>query len=410
MESPDVLPAVLGFLVIVGVVICCCFRLFAPKQRLHTPTHYGCQCIKEMLASLKQSRPSEFSDKSAQQASMVSHRWRQVEAWAPATATASASHSTLGAKHANPDVEESISGSAHISSSAPTDSQRLTPEGEQGPRPRGWLDAWAAVRAREVSSIAPATQPCRPAKSRLAPHTENQLMHHQPAAPGQEAPNLIVDAEDELYTSPKLVNTPNAASNAWVGATSSPKLSNIRNVASNAWVGATCSPIAGESFRTLSSADELGDGWVKIVNPNTGLTYCFLRIGGQHIQSKWECTATQSPTSRICTSPTLSDKSELWKSSANRMKKSRHKPHSPGTVHETMPSKQELGQTEKGDVLRQLRESQNQDEALRRKTFKAMTLRWHPDKHPDDVELATEVFQFLQQQREWYLIDTEVLA
>lgn len=75
-----------------------------------------------------------------------------------------------------------------------------------------------------------------------------------------------------------------------------------------------------------------------------------------------------------------------------------------------MPSKQELGQTEKGDVLRQLRESQNQDEALRRKTFKAMTLRWHPDKHPDDVELATEVFQFLQQQREWYLIDTEVLA
>ncbi|CAK9099927.1 unnamed protein product [Durusdinium trenchii] len=30
-------------------------------------------------------------------------------------------------------------------------------------------------------------------------------------------------------------------------------------------------------------------------------------------------------------------------------------------------------------------------------------LKWHPDKNADNLEVATEVFQWLQSQRDWYL-------
>lgn len=42
--------------------------------------------------------------------------------------------------------------------------------------------------------------------------------------------------------------------------------------------------------------------------------------------------------------------------------------------------------------------------ALRRKTFKGLCARWHPDKNSSgDAELSKEVFQYLQSQKEWYL-------
>eukprot|EP00931_Biecheleriopsis_adriatica_P003843 TRINITY_DN105603_c0_g1_i1.p1 TRINITY_DN105603_c0_g1~~TRINITY_DN105603_c0_g1_i1.p1 ORF type:complete len:571 (+),score=117.47 TRINITY_DN105603_c0_g1_i1:88-1800(+) len=39
----------------------------------------------------------------------------------------------------------------------------------------------------------------------------------------------------------------------------------------------------------------------------------------------------------------------------------------------------------------------------RRKAFKTACFQWHPDKNPSNEELATEVFQFLQRLRGWYL-------
>lgn len=45
-----------------------------------------------------------------------------------------------------------------------------------------------------------------------------------------------------------------------------------------------------------------------------------------------------------------------------------------------------------------------EDVTLRRKIFKSLCAKWHPDKNlSGDVELATEVFQYLQAQKEWYL-------
>lgn len=39
----------------------------------------------------------------------------------------------------------------------------------------------------------------------------------------------------------------------------------------------------------------------------------------------------------------------------------------------------------------------------RRRAFKGACLRWHPDKNPEDENTATEVFQFLQRIKAWYL-------
>jgi len=57
-------------------------------------------------------------------------------------------------------------------------------------------------------------------------------------------------------------------------------------------------------------------------------------------------------------------------------------------------------------VKDQLRSTAMEDAAMRRKTFKGLCAKWHPDKNlPGDVELATEVFQYLQAQKEWYLLE-----
>lgn len=41
----------------------------------------------------------------------------------------------------------------------------------------------------------------------------------------------------------------------------------------------------------------------------------------------------------------------------------------------------------------------------RSRAFRAACLRWHPDKNPDQEDVATEVFQFLQGIKGWYLHD-----
>mmetsp|Transcript_30354 Transcript_30354/g.69848 ORF Transcript_30354/g.69848 Transcript_30354/m.69848 type:complete len:767 (-) Transcript_30354:42-2342(-) len=57
----------------------------------------------------------------------------------------------------------------------------------------------------------------------------------------------------------------------------------------------------------------------------------------------------------------------------------------------------------KAELLEQLRKNRKEDLALRKKTFKFMCFRWHPDKNQERTDLATPVFQFLQEQRGWFL-------
>ena len=41
--------------------------------------------------------------------------------------------------------------------------------------------------------------------------------------------------------------------------------------------------------------------------------------------------------------------------------------------------------------------------------YKELLLRWHPDKHPGNKEIATQVFQFLQARKEWFFGDTVII-
>lgn len=58
----------------------------------------------------------------------------------------------------------------------------------------------------------------------------------------------------------------------------------------------------------------------------------------------------------------------------------------------------------KKDISSQLKNTLREDIALRKKTFKLLCARWHPDKHSSgDKELATDIFQHIQEQKPWYL-------
>jgi len=58
----------------------------------------------------------------------------------------------------------------------------------------------------------------------------------------------------------------------------------------------------------------------------------------------------------------------------------------------------------KKDISSQLKSTLREDIALRKKTFKLLCARWHPDKHlSGDKELATDIFQYIQEQKSWYL-------
>lgn len=53
--------------------------------------------------------------------------------------------------------------------------------------------------------------------------------------------------------------------------------------------------------------------------------------------------------------------------------------------------------------LRQIRQTTPSNE--RRKIFKDLQLKWHPDKNVGDEERATEMFKTLQDNRNWFLHD-----
>jgi hypothetical protein len=58
----------------------------------------------------------------------------------------------------------------------------------------------------------------------------------------------------------------------------------------------------------------------------------------------------------------------------------------------------------KAEVIALLKRSLKDNISSRRKTFKFLCAKWHPDKHClPNVETATEMFQYVQEQKSWYL-------
>ncbi|CAK0803972.1 unnamed protein product [Prorocentrum cordatum] len=78
---------------------------------------------------------------------------------------------------------------------------------------------------------------------------------------------------------------------------------------------------------------------------------------------------------------------------------------SPTGSREPKPPPEPLDETSRvrASVLEGLRRTEREEIGSRKKNYKFLLLQWHPDKNPDKAELATEIFQFLQQQRDWYL-------
>jgi len=54
-------------------------------------------------------------------------------------------------------------------------------------------------------------------------------------------------------------------------------------------------------------------------------------------------------------------------------------------------------------IVAELKSSLKEPIESRKKNFKFLMLRWHPDKNQDNLEEATKVFQFIQAQKDWYL-------
>lgn len=136
-------------------------------------------------------------------------------------------------------------------------------------------------------------------------------------------------------------------------------------------------PRRGASF-TEESAE--GD-WVKTVDPATGQTYWFHR---KTLETRWDKPTGGTPKPKAQKEPPTADLS--------------------GDI-KNLEEAEGVARV-KEDILQQLQKTRTEDIASRKKTFKFMQLKWHPDKNPDDAELATAVFQFLQEKKDWYLEET----
>lgn len=80
-------------------------------------------------------------------------------------------------------------------------------------------------------------------------------------------------------------------------------------------------------------------------------------------------------------------------------------PNSPGKV----PGQVDVDDDDSPEVKRlkketmdQLRGSMDEDLVARKKAFKVLCLKWHPDKNQHNQEVATAMFQFIQKQKAWY--------
>jgi hypothetical protein len=147
-----------------------------------------------------------------------------------------------------------------------------------------------------------------------------------------------------------------------------------------------------------------GDGWVKTTDPATGRAYWFHHVT---METSWE----KPQSSKSQKAAGASSKAEGTPTGTQRPSSAQQqkRPASAKSgVSDIAPDVKNLEEAEeiarvKEDVRTQLDSTRKEDIASRKKTFKFLCLRWHPDKNAENAELATAVFQFLQSQRDWYL-------
>ena len=57
------------------------------------------------------------------------------------------------------------------------------------------------------------------------------------------------------------------------------------------------------------------------------------------------------------------------------------------------------------EIAKSLKKQKTERLESRKKTLKFYTLKWHPDKNPDNPELAKKVFQYIQETKTKFLED-----
>lgn len=101
------------------------------------------------------------------------------------------------------------------------------------------------------------------------------------------------------------------------------------------------------------------------------------------------------------------DEPEDWSDSGSASSGESEEPHTepgpPELPGQPKPCPEADVDRVKESLLDELRATQMEALPARKKRFRRLCLRWHPDKNPDAHDLATEVFKFLQQQRSPYL-------
>lgn len=154
---------------------------------------------------------------------------------------------------------------------------------------------------------------------------------------------------------------------------------------------------------------ELG-GWVRSVDQATGRT-CW--VHHKTLETRWDLPRTAAAAGPASPPPKSKTRNSGSPSSFNSgppprasweqpREKARPPAHPKTEVAENITENSKVARV-KADVMAQLKNTNKESLASRKKTFKFLCLQWHPDKNPEDKELATEIFQFLQQERDTYL-------
>eukprot|EP00933_Yihiella_yeosuensis_P023912 TRINITY_DN18564_c0_g1_i1.p1 TRINITY_DN18564_c0_g1~~TRINITY_DN18564_c0_g1_i1.p1 ORF type:complete len:554 (+),score=102.15 TRINITY_DN18564_c0_g1_i1:79-1662(+) len=157
----------------------------------------------------------------------------------------------------------------------------------------------------------------------------------------------------------------------------------------------------GPKPRAHTDDSAAGGGWIKYIDPSTGKPF-WTHYKTQ--EKRWDPPPSASASA---TAPPPRAKAQAQgQSSATGAGQSGTKSQPTSPQPQKPPEKKEpetpASRTIK-EVDAQMVKTKGEDIASRKKTFKFLCLKWHPDKNQDQLELATEVFQFIQNQRDWYL-------
>lgn len=158
----------------------------------------------------------------------------------------------------------------------------------------------------------------------------------------------------------------------------------------------------GFSF-TEDSAE--GGGWIRKMDEASGRPYWYHY---KTLETRWDKptktggTASTPPTKKPRKGADAQTPGQDKPGPSAQSTAGTENPAAAGLDTSGLESAEEVARV-KADVNEQLEKTRKEDLPSRKKTFKFLCLRWHPDKNADDPELATQIFQYIQQQRDWYL-------